>query len=125
MLIRVYLALAALMFAAFGVYSLLAPVRMAAGLSVEIGGPNGAYEAAGVYGGVSLGAAMLTAAGAALMRYTRPALWFIAAYMGGYCIARAAACPLHGPPTAQYIPFIAFEAAMLAAAIVGLRARKA
>ena len=50
MLIRIFLALMALMFVAFGLYSLLNPLGMAAGLGVEVGGPNGAYELRGIYG---------------------------------------------------------------------------
>lgn len=58
MLTRIFLALMALMFAAFGLYSLLNPVQMASGLGVEVGGPNGAYELRGIYGGVSLAAGL-------------------------------------------------------------------
>ncbi len=121
MLIRSYLALMAAMFAAFGLWSLLQPTAMAASLGVEVGGPNGAYELRGVYGGISLGAALFCAAGAVRDSLLRPALWFITVYMGGYLFARAAALFL-GPPPVDYAAFIGFEAASFLLAVLCLRA---
>lgn len=123
MLVRAYLAFAALAFAAFGLWSLLSPIEMAASLGVEVGGPNGAYELRGIYGGVSLGAAALSFAGAIRPAMIRPALWFLTAYMGGYMIGRGAAFALGPGPTADFYPFIAFEAAMLVGALLGLRTK--
>jgi hypothetical protein len=122
MLIRIYLALMALMFAAFGLWSLLQPLTMAASLGVEVGGPNGAYELRGIYGGVSLAAALLCTAGAARPGVRQPALWFLITYLGGYVFARAAALLLGPPPTASFVPFIAFETAGLVLAVIALRA---
>jgi len=122
MLIRIFLALMALMFVAFGLYSLLNPLGMAAGLDVEVGGPNGAYELRGIYGGVSLAAGFLCAAGALRPGLRLPALWFLAVYMGGYVFARAAALLLGPPPTQDYAAFIAFEVISFALAAVSLRA---
>ncbi|MFN4025555.1 MAG: DUF4345 family protein [Hyphomonas sp.] len=122
MLVRLFLALMALLFAAFGIISMADPVGMAAGLGVDVGGPNGAYELRGIYGGVSLGAALLCGAGAVRAALRLPALWFIIAYMGGYIFARAAALALGPAPTEAYIGFIAFEAAALAGALAALRA---
>lgn len=122
MLVRIFLALMALLFAAFGLVSMADPVGMAAGLGVEIGGPNGAYELRGIYGGVSLGAALLCAGGALRPSLRLPALWFITAYMGGYIFARAGALLLGPPPTEAYIGFIALEALAFTGALLALRA---
>jgi len=124
MLIRIYLGLAALAFAPFGLWSLLQPLGMTSSLGVEVSGPNGAYEMSGIYGGVSLAAALLSAAGALTVRFQRPALWFLATYMGGYVFARAAAWLMHGPPTSQFFTFIAFEVVMLVGAAAGLHAKR-
>jgi hypothetical protein len=121
MLIRSYLALMAAMYAAFGLWSLLQPLAMAASLGVEVGGPNGAYELRGVYGGISLASALFCAAGAVRDSLLRPALWFITVYMGGYLFARAAALLL-GPPPVGYSAFIAFEALSFLLAVLSLRA---
>jgi len=123
MITRIFLALVGLMFIAFGLWSLMDPLGMTSSLGVEVGGPNGAFEMAGIYGGVSLGAAALSLAGAALSSMTRPALWFLVTYMGGYCFARVAAWLLHGAPTSDFYAFIAFEAAVLIGAIASLRVR--
>ncbi|MEO0785086.1 MAG: DUF4345 family protein [Pseudomonadota bacterium] len=122
MITRIFLALVGLMFIAFGFWSLTDPLGMTSSLGVEVGGPNGAFEMAGIYGGVSLGAAALSLAGAAMTRMTRPALWFLVTYMGGYCFARVGAWMLHGGPTSDFYAFIAFEAAVLVGALIALRA---
>ncbi|HAY06280.1 MAG TPA: DUF4345 family protein [Hyphomonas sp.] len=121
MLVRAYLILMAAMFAAFGLWSMLQPLAMAASLGVEVSGPNGAYELRGVYGGISLGAAVFSIAGALRESLRRPALWFIAVYMGGYLFARAAALLL-GPPPTGYAAFIALEAVSFLFAVLSLRA---
>lgn len=123
MAIRIFLALVALSFVGFGFWSLISPLSMASSLGVDVSGPNGAFEMAGIYGGVSLGAAALTAAGALSASMTRPALWFLVAYMGGYCLARPIAWIMHGAPTSAFYTFIAFEAAVLVGAIASLVAR--
>jgi len=122
MMIRIYLALMALMFAAFGLYALLNPLGMASGLGVEVGGPNGAYELRGIYGGVSLAAGLLCAAGAVRAALRQPALWFLVVYMGGYVFARAAALLLGPPPTPGFAAFIAFETLSLILSAIALRA---
>ena len=101
MMIRIFLAAMAVCFAAFGLWSLLNPIMMASGLGVEVGGPNGAYE---------------------LPSMARPALWFLAAYLGGYVFARGAALLLGPPPTPDFYAFIAFEIICLALTFVALRA---
>lgn len=124
MLVRLFLALMALLFAVFGIVSMADPVGMAAGLGVDVGGANGAYELRGIYGGVSLGAALLCAGGALRASLRLPALWFIIAYMGGYIFARAAALALGPAPTSAYVGFIAFEAAALTGALLSLKAMR-
>ena len=90
MLNRIFLALTALMFFAFGVWSITDPVGMTARLGVEPGGVSGVFEMRGVFGGVSLGAAILCLLGAVRARFEFAALCFVSAYMGGYVIGRAA-----------------------------------
>jgi hypothetical protein len=122
MMIRIFLALQALSFAAFGLYSLANPIGMAAGLGVDVSGPNGAYELRGIYGGVSLAASLMCGAGALRPGLRLPALWFLIVYMGGYVFARAAALLLGPPPTPGFAVFIAFETVSLLLAIAALRA---
>lgn len=124
MISRLFLGLVALSYIAFGVWSLSDPVNMASQLGVIVSGPNGPFELRGIYGGVSLGAGVLCAAGAGLDRMVRPALWFLVAYMGGYCFARPIAWSLGGAPTADFYAFMAFEASVLIGAIAALVARR-
>lgn len=121
---RIFLALIALTYTAFGIWSLMSPVQMAAQLGVDVSGPNGAFELRGVYGGISLGAAALCAAGAVLDRMARPALWFLTAYMGGYCFARPIAWLIGSAPTPEFYTYIAFEAAVLIVAVSLLLVRR-
>ncbi len=110
MMTRIFLAGMGLMYTAFGLWSLLDPVGMTGQLGVEIGGPNGTFEIRGIFGGVSLGAALLCLAAALKDDLVRPALWFIAIYMGGYCFARIASVLLGDLPEAATWRFVAFEA---------------
>jgi hypothetical protein len=123
MINRVFLAATALMFFAFGFWSILDPVGMTARLGVEPGGISGVFEMRGVFGGVSLGAAMLCLLGAVRPRVEFAALCFIAAYMGGYVIGRAAS--FFAGDTAQFSNwfFAGFEAVMfvLATALIARR----
>ena len=121
MLIRIFLSVTALIFSLFGTYALLYPDVLSSSLGVDIGGPNGSFEIRGVFGGVSLGAAILCAAGAFKTTMTRPALWFLVAYMGGYCFARLASVGLGDLPTPGTWRFVAFEAIMLIIALLALR----
>lgn len=118
---RLYLAAMALMFLAFGLYALFYPEVLTSGLGVEVGGPNGTFEIRGVFGGVSLGASALCGAGALRTHLTRPALWFLVTYMGGYCLARAASVALGDIPTPSTWQFVAFEVLSLVIAIWALR----
>ena len=79
---RIFLALTALMFVAFGLWSIVDPIGMTTRLGVEAGGVSGVFEMRGVFGGVSLGAASLCLLGTLRQRFEFPALCFIAAYMG-------------------------------------------
>lgn len=122
MLIRLFLGLTGLLFAVFAIFAFADPIGMAANLGVEVAGPNGAYELRGIYGGVSLGAALLCLGGALRASLRQPALWFLMAYMGGYIFARAAALLMGPVPTSAYIGFIAFEAIVLTGAVIALLA---
>lgn len=122
MYVKLFLGLVAALFAVFGAVALANPIGMAAGLGVEVGGPNGAYELRGIYGGVSLAAAALCLGGVFRPSLKVPALWFLIIYMGGYVFARGAALLLGPAPTSDYVGFIAFEVIVLAGAILSLRA---
>ena len=124
MLTRVFLAALALCFAIFGTWSILDPAAMGASLGVTFAGGNGIYEARGVYGGVSLGAAFLLLSGVFRERMIRPALWFVAAYMGGYTFARIAGLIAGDKPTTDFILFAAFEVVCMILAIIALKAYK-
>lgn len=121
MLVRIYLFIVAALFAVFGLYAFVDPIGMAAGLGIDVSGPNGAYELRGIYGGISLATALLCAAGALQEGMRRPALWFLVTYMGGYVFARAAALLLGPPPTLSFLPYVAFETICLLLAIASLR----
>lgn len=124
MLIRIYLGLIALSFIAFGFWSLTDPLGMTSQLGVETSGPNNVFEMRGVFGGVSLGAAALTGAGALKpVQFERPALWFLAAYMGGYTLARFVSLILGDSPTFSGWFFAGFEVVAFALTCLALRAR--
>ena len=89
MITRIFLFLTALMFTAFGFWSITDPVGMTTQLGVTIGGESGVFEMRGVYGGISLGAAALCLLGGLRERFEFAALCFVAAYMGGYIVGRA------------------------------------
>ncbi|KCZ46806.1 DUF4345 family protein [Hyphomonas pacifica] len=124
MLIRIFLAALALCFAIFGTWSILDPAAMGDSLGVTFTGDNGIYEARGIYGGVSLGAALLLLSGAIRERMMRPALWFISAYMGGYSFARLAGLIAGDQPTTDFILFAVFEAVCMVVSIIALSAYK-
>lgn len=121
MWIRIFLGAMALMFLAFGLWSLLAPAAMTSQLGVTVAGPNGTFEMRGIFGGVSLGAGLLCAAGAIKASMAGPALWFIVTYMGGYCLARLVSVGLGDLPEPATWGFVAFEAAALVLAVIALR----
>lgn len=120
---RIFLAVMAMMFAAFGLWSLLSPLSMTSSLGVDIAGPNGSFEIRGIFGGVSLGASALCMLGALKPDMERPALWFLVAYMGGYCLARGASVMLGDLPTLGTWKFVAFEATSLMLASLALHHR--
>ena len=123
MISRIFLTLTALMFFAFGLWSITDPVGMTARLGVEPGGVSGVFEMRGVFGGVSLGAAILCALGSLRSRFEFPALSFVAAYMGGYVIGRGASFLSGDTALASNWYFAGFEAFMFVLAVM-LAARK-
>lgn len=123
MLDRIFLALTALMFIAFGFWSITDPVGMTARLGVEIGGTSGVFELRGIYGGVSLGIAVLCALGALRPRIEFAALCAVAAYMGGYVIGRGASFLNGDSAMASNWYFAGFELVMfmIAASLIAKR----
>ncbi|MGB3625485.1 MAG: DUF4345 family protein [Henriciella sp.] len=125
MLVRIFLGLISLMFVAFGLWSIADPLGMTAQLGVETSGPNNIFEMRGIYGGVSLGAAALTGAGALRpASFERPALWFLAAYMGGYTLSRLVSVIMGDSPTFTSWMFASFEVLSFALTCLALNARK-
>lgn len=112
MITRIFLAFTALTFIAFGFWSITDPVGMTSRLGVTAGGVAGTFEMRGIYGGVSLGAAILCALGALRPKFEFPALCFIAAYMGGYVIGRAASFAYGDSALASNWQFAGFELVM-------------
>jgi len=90
-------------------------------LGAESMSKMGIYEMRGIYGGISIGAAILFWAGFFKTDMQRPALYFLLAYMGGYIIARIGALPLDGMPYGKMPVFISFEAVSAIAAFLLLR----
>ena len=124
MINRIFLALTALMFIAFGFWSITDPVGMVTQLGVEIGGASGVFEMRGIYGGVSLGLAALCALGALRERFEFAALCGVAAYMGGYVIGRGASFAYGDSALSSNWMFAGYELVMFVIAAV-LVARKA
>jgi|SRR6056297_1636124 len=124
MINRIFLALTALMFFAFGFWSITDPIGMTSQLGVEIDGVSGAFEMRGVFGGISLGAAILCLLGALKARFEFAALCFVATYMGGYVIGRAASLAYGDTALSSNWIFSGFELVMFVIAAL-LAARKA
>lgn len=123
MLIRLFLAVMALMFLAFGAWSLADPLGMTSQLDVTVTGPNAAFEMRGIFGGVSLGMAAMTAAGALRpAAFQRPALFVLLVYMGGYTLARLTSLIIGENPTFSGWFFAGFEVLSFIVTIVALRA---
>ena len=124
MINRIFLTALALMFLAFGFWSITDPFAMTSQLGVEIGGPAGVFEMRGVFGGISLGGAIMCAAGAIKADMTRTALWFVATYMGGYVIGRAASLLAGDTAPMNSWIFGGFEAVVFLIAMTFLFRRK-
>ena len=124
MINRIFLALTALMFIAFGFWSITDPVGMVTQLGVEIGGASGVFEMRGIYGGVSLGLAALCAIGAVRNKFEFAALCGVAAYMGGYVIGRGASFAFGDSALPSNWMFAGYELMMFVIAAI-LVARKA
>ena len=124
MIPRIFLFLTALMFTAFGFWSITDPVGMTSQLGVTIGGESGVFEMRGVYGGISLGAAALCFLGGLRERFEFAALCFIAAYMGGYIVGRAASFAYGDSAGSSNWFFAGYELVMflIAAALVARKA---
>ena len=112
MITRIFLGLTALMFFAFGFWSITDPVGMTSSLGVEAGGVAGVFEMRGVYGGISLGGAIMCLLGAIRPGLSFAALCFVATYMGGYMIGRAASFIAGDSAQASSWTFAGFELVM-------------
>lgn len=108
-MIRLFLAFNVLAFGGFGLLMFFVPQTAVDFLGAPSMSSDGIYEMRGIYGGVSIGAALLFLAGLIKPDMQRPALYFILAYTGGYALARIAALPLDGIPSTKFQVFAAFE----------------
>lgn len=124
MISRIFLFITALMFIAFGFWSITDPAGMTQRLGVTIGGTSGIFEMRGIYGGVSLGAAALCLLGGLKARFEFAALCFIATYMGGYIVGRAASFAYGDSAGSSNWFFAGYELLMFVIAAI-LVARKA
>ena len=125
MFTRIFLALIAALYIAFGLWSLIDPIGMTSRLDVNVSGQNALFEMRGVFGGVSLGAALLAAAGVLMpARYERPALLFLVAYMGGYTLSRCVSLVLGDTPTFNGWFFAGFEVLAFILACLALVMRR-
>ncbi|MEM1390517.1 MAG: DUF4345 family protein [Pseudomonadota bacterium] len=124
MITRIFLGLTALMFFAFGFWSITDPVGMTSSLGVEAGGVAGVFEMRGVYGGISLGGAIMCLLGAIRPGLSFAALCFVATYMGGYMIGRAASFIAGDSAQASSWGFAGFELVMAIIAFALLFSRK-
>lgn len=106
------------MYLAFGIWSVTDPVAMTSQLGVTVSGVSGVFEMRGIFGGVSLGAAILCALGTLFTRFRFAALCFIAAYMGGYVIGRAASFLAGDSAASSNWFFAGYEAVMFVIAVV-------
>ncbi len=120
---RLYLIVQGVLLVIFGGVALMDPMLLGEQLGVEIAGRHGTFEFRGIYGGVSLGAGIVCLLGAFLRRFSNPGLMFLAIYMGGYLIGRAAAIGLEGQPEDYYWAFIGYEAVSFLLALLFLSRR--
>ena len=124
MTIRIFLGATALMFFAFGIWSMTDPAGMTTRLGVEVGGPAGIFEMRVIYGGVSFGAAVMCLLGALRPELSFAALCFVATYMGGYVLGRAASFFAGDSAQASSWAFAGFELVMALIAFALLAIRK-
>ena len=117
---RVYLGVIGVMFSAFGIWMLMDPLNGTQTFGMVASGPNAAFEMRGVFGGVSLGMALLALTGAIRTNYTRHALFGMLAYFGGYSIARTYSFASGEIPAGNGLYFALFEIAMAIVAVVCL-----
>ena len=118
---RIFLAFGALAFGVFGGFALHDPISLVGGFGFDASGRHASFELRGIYGGVSLAAALLFAIGGIREDLARPALIFMLTYSGGYVFARGAAIAIEGPPEGYFWSFIAFETIMAFGAVLLLR----
>jgi hypothetical protein len=109
-LARIFLALYALLFVAFGVYVFVQAPALAENVGYGAPNANGLYEMRSNYGGVSIGIGLMCLAGAMAPKFQRPALFTIMAYTGGYALGRIISLPIDGIPSATLIAYGIFEA---------------
>jgi len=119
-----FLLLMGLGFIAFGVHSLFDPSTWTKNMGVETINADGIFELRSIYGGTSIGAGILLLLASFKEKYTRPALFFIVAYMGGYALARLAAVGLDGLPSNKLLVFWGIEIVCALIAILLLRGLK-
>ena len=119
-LVRVTLILAVAAFAGFGLATLVRPSALGV-LGIELTRPAAATEIRAFYGGLELGLALFFARAAARPEWFRPALFALAASLGGVALARAAGVVVDGSAGPLVLLLGATEAAGALLAVVALR----
>ena len=120
---RIFLFINAILFLGFGAYVFLATQGLINLLDVTDMGASGLYEIRSNYGGVSLGIGLMCLLGGLKSGLTRPALFTLMAYMGGYALGRIIALPLGDFPSMEVIGFGVFEGVTALISAILLRSK--
>jgi hypothetical protein len=120
---RTVLGVAALAFAAFGLWALFDPVAVAGQAQVQLPTPTALADGRAVYGGVTLGLGLFFALCAAQPALVRSGLWALLASMGGPFLGRLIGVIVDGARTPETLGTLAFEFAFVALAGVALLSR--
>lgn len=109
-MVRLFLGLQALLFLAFSIFAILQPETLANTLGASGVGADGLYEFRSNYGGVNLGIGLLCLMGTFRESLSRPALYCLLAFTGGYALGRIIGLPLaDGMPANRFLGFGVYE----------------
>ncbi|MEL6239220.1 MAG: DUF4345 family protein [Pseudomonadota bacterium] len=120
-MVRLFLLIQAILFAGFGIYVFIDAPALAVTLGVPDMPGSGLYEIRSNYGGVNLGIGLFCLAAVIRPALERYALVFVAVFTGSYAMGRVLSLPYEGDPTANFIAFGCYEAAMAVFATLLLR----
>ena len=104
-----YLTLQAIFLVLFGLYAFLQPRRILPALGLSAKDSNGVYETRGIYGGVNFAFGIVCALSIFHPALQQSALVLLAAFGGGYVLARILGILFDGLPARQFFVFFAYE----------------